>query len=220
MKLCFLQPQLFPALDYFQVIAASDVCVIDDCSLLKDVEVVSFTVLGYHEKISLSFNMDEYGALKNYDTDLIHILNILTKYYSLSRYFHDVIELVEAVLTVHSGSVLKLILLSLAATLGYLQLQPKLLLYSELDLAISSDRVENIKALQNKFNFTELLDVEGTSLTDHSFKDAKLLKSYKIKYPQMDGNFIPDLSVIDFIFFNHPEKFGDIKDKFVLEFTK
>lgn len=226
MKVAMMQPYLFPYLGYFQLVNAVDVFIFaDDVNFIKGGFVNRNKILFNNEERYLTIpclqsqnkNIKEIQIYKETKGYPKNILRTIQQTYAKAPFFTNVFPMLESIFHSEVESISKLAASSVESVSKYLEIQ--------VDFKFSSVSFSHTKVLDKStrlINITKELGgdtymnpIGGAKLYDKNFfrsQGIKLdfLESKAITYPQFNGNFIPNLSIIDVIMFNSIE---DIKQK-------
>lgn len=217
-----MQPYLFPNLAYYKLVRHVEHFVFyDDVHFIKGGWINKNNIL-YNAK-ALSFRLPLVDAssnklisevtLFNKEREVALFLKKLTYSYAKAPYFKQVIKLIEDVLTSPTHSIAEIAEQSIRLVFNYLQL-PLLastsskLLYNRTG-ENSTDRLIEIIHFLNKQKY--LNAIGGKALYNKEYFKSKGIDLYfistsKQEYQQFNHPFVPGLSIIDILMFNHPNQ--------------
>ena len=233
-KVAIMQPYIFPYIGYFQLIRAADLFVFyDDVNFIKQgwiarnrylnsdkatYFVIPLQGISSFKKIN-EINVDE----KKYGIWVKKFLKSLSQNYGKAPYFSAVIELVKEVLFTDQKSISRIAINSVKTVSDYLGLQVEFNISSEVyPTTMDLGRMERItKICELKRSKTYINAIGGTGLYQKDeFKqrgiDLHFLQTDKLEYEQFKKPFVPGLSIIDVMMFNHPEEIKKMLDKYKL----
>lgn len=207
MKVALVPPYFFPTLEYFQLLYFVDEIIFDDLTLLdSDSRLTQTYILG--NKVPTSITYD--GT----DESILHTLNLLYHHYQEARYFHDTMDIIEACFKVNLRDIYKFNIVSLACILGYLRVDKPLQIYTKTISPDETDTFEQrIEKVMKKYPECALYDISSNK-SKYSIDSIHYIQSEHAVYSQFDNSFVEDLSIVDFLFFHHPEEFQTIQSKF------
>lgn len=222
MKLGIMQPYFFPYIGYFQLLAYVDKFVIhDDVQYIKGGWINRNRILinGQAKFITLSIrndssslNINQRYFVEDIDRFKQKLLRQIEAAYARAPFFAQVRPLIEKCFSYHETNVSAFIINSLLEICRYLEITTPLILSSELEKRNQlkgQDRVVEINQVLGAQHYIN--PIGGVDLYD---KDEFLkqgitlsfIKSREIHYQQFGNNFIPYLSILDVMMFNHPDQ--------------
>lgn len=226
MKIALIQPYFFPSITFFQLLCAVDTVVLDDTGLIAGEPNLSRAwILGNKVPTPIELDVEQTASkyikdlvYKNPDEAILSILNKLTLHYVSAKYYHDVMDLVEKVVVVPTNNLLIFNMVCLASVLGYLQLTTEIKFFSQLVPEASEEHILRIPYLLKATNGTELIDLNSNrskyQFLDHKTAEVRYIQTTGLQYTQFNNPFVPDLSILDYLFFHHPDSFKEIKTNF------
>jgi hypothetical protein len=231
MKVAVMQPYFLPYLGYWQLLGAVDLFV-----LLDD---VNFITRGYinRNRILLNnrahlFSLPLEGASQNVlikdvrlkfsERDREKFLKTIRMAYSRAKRFRFFFPLLEEIVLNDQTELARYIEYSLRAISGYIGLETKFIFSSHLTKDTSLKGQERILEICRVVGAKVYFNLPGgKSLYDQlSFTRNKLILKFiqpKLSnYQQYGLNFVPNLSIIDALMFNEPERIKSMLKEFSL----
>ena len=218
MRIAMMQPYFFPYIGYFQLMNSVDEFVVyDNIQFTKKGWISRNRILvnGSDAYISLTLkkdsdflNVDQRYLADTWPADRKKILNRITESYRKAPYFKEVYPLIETCILHEELNLFKFIFNSLIEVKNYLEIKTKLTISSEIEIDHELKSENKVMAICNAKKANIYINpIGGLVLYDKErFIQKKLilqfLKSDNIIYPQLNNEFIPFLSVIDFLMFN------------------
>jgi len=224
MKTCGgMQPYLFPYLGYFQLINAVDIFVIsDDVQYIKQGWVNRNYILSNRKPLLFTFSVKKDIMTKNmnqrsysegtYNSTRDKFLRTLFHSYRKAPYFKEVNELITEILSYEDHNVSEFNTNSLKKLCNYMNINTQFVLSSSLEkekglrgqeTVIATNKLLGVRCCINAIGGLELYSPEKF---EESGIKLKFIKMNKIKYCQFNGQFIPNLSIIDVLMFNSEEE--------------
>jgi hypothetical protein len=224
MKLAIMQPYFFPYIGYFSLIMKSDDFIIFDTPQFMRKGWVERNRIGkltggsVYVKVPLN-KADLNTNIKDMTIDdstdwRAKIISQLDIYKKRAPFYNDVVSVVKDVLESETSSIVHLNKVALEKVCGYIGLDKKFSIFSEMDLEIESPKAPDEWAL----NICKALGVKSyvNAAGGESFFDTKKYSNNDIRlcfidqpveeYKQFDDEFEPGLSIIDVMMFNSPER--------------
>lgn len=228
MKVGIMQPYFMPYIGYFQLIHAVDTYVIyDDVNFIKggwinrnrillngDAFLINLPMLGAspYKKI----NEIEIGS------GLDKVLKTITQAYRKSKYYDQVMPLLENICSCESSNLADFLANSIIEISNYLKLNTKFVLSSEInknnDLK-GQDKVINICKVigaTDYYNAIGGIELYNKQSFANENIELRFLKPSLIEYVQFKNDFIPGLSIIDVMMYNSVEEINTMLDNFEL----
>ncbi|HQE50302.1 MAG TPA: WbqC family protein [Fervidobacterium sp.] len=235
MKLGIMQPYLFPYIGYFQLINAVDNFVVyDDVQYIKNgwinrnavlqsggnASSTQFTFSVRHDSFEKKINDRQYSDA--FPIEAKRFLKTLYYTYHNAPYYADAVELIQEILAYNDRCVSQYNTYSLQKISAYLGIKTKFLQSSTLKIPSelkSQDRV--LWVCKHLGATTYVNSIGGQSLyCKEAFASRGLalyfLKPGDISYQQFSSVFVPNLSIIDVMMFNSPQKIGDFLNTYTL----
>lgn len=234
MKIAIMQPYVFPYLGYFQLINAVDLFVFyDDVNFIKKGYINRNHLLSplgeslftipckkisqnrLIKDIELNFQIKEKEIF----------LSRLRHYYSKAPYFNNIFTLIESfIINNNKIHISEFAIDSVLLITDYLQINTMFKKSSECykeskglgktQRLIKISKSEKAKQYYNSIGGKSIYDKR--LFNDQSI-DLKFLKSKSISYNQFNGEFVPNLSIIDVLMFNSVDSVNLLLNEFVLE---
>ena len=215
MTLAIMQPYLFPYIGYWQLINAVDVFVIfDDVNFIKKGYINRNLILVGGK--SQQFTLELIGASQNKLINEIEVgnnsqklLKTIEMSYKKAPYFDNVYPIIEDILNNKEKNLAKFIGYSLEQISSYLKLNTKFIYSSDIEKDNSLKAQDKILDICKKLNATSYMNAIGGQelYSKEIFKENGIelyfLKTELLEYKQFKNNFIPYLSIIDILMFNH-----------------
>jgi hypothetical protein len=222
MKLAIMQPYFFPYIGYFQLINAVDKFVIYDN--------IEFTKKGWINRNRILVNgRDEFITLPlKKDSDYLHvcqryladsftndkqkILRKIKESYRKAPYFDDAYQVIEEVFNFNNFNLFEFVFNSIKLICNYLDIRTQFSISSGVDINHNLKSQEKVLAICQALNASKYVNpIGGFNLYEkENFvkKNIELyfLQTLSVQYRQNIEEFIPWLSIIDVIMFNHKEE--------------
>lgn len=232
MTLAIMQPYLFPYIGYFQLMKAVDTFVLyDDVAfinrgwinrnnLLNNGKAQLFTIPlkdASQNKLIREISIDTQQKWRD------KLLKTIQQTYRKAPQYAAVYPLLEEILQFPEENISTYIFNSLVQINAYLGITTKLVpsstMYENQDLK-AQERILDI-CLQEKADHY-INPIGGKELYSHErFAEHQIrlnfIRSEKAEYPQLGGDFVPWLSIIDVLMFNTKEQVGELLKAYVLE---
>ena len=216
MPLGIMQPYFMPYIGYWQLMAAVDTYVVyDDVNYIKGGWVARNNILlnGQKHMFTITLNGASPNKLFNEITikdDFKKFSRLIESAYRKAPYYAEVTALLDKIYNYEDKSLGAFMLNSFQVVLDYLEIDTKLVLSStiEKDNALrGKDKVKHICHLLGADTYYNAIG--GQELYDkNDFKadgiDLHFVKTELSPYPQLKNEFVPGLSMIDVLMFNHP----------------
>lgn len=220
MKVAIMQPYFLPYIGYFQLIAAVDLFIVYDNikytkkgwinrnRMLQNREAVMFSLPLKGDSDYLDVCQRELSAELNREK----LLNKFKNAYRRAPYFENTLPLIEEVVFYENSNLFRFLHHSILKCCAHLGITTEVLISSKIAIDHTLKNQEKVLMLCEAVGArTYLNSVGGIELYS---KEAFLGKSINLKYmqskpfnyPQLDGVFVPRLSIIDVMMFNSPEQ--------------
>jgi hypothetical protein len=233
MKLAIMQPYLFPYLGYFQLLSSVDKFVIyDDVAFMKQGWINRNRILVGGRASRFSVPLRTASSFKrindtevdpaSYDRWLRSFFSTVDQSYRRAPCFGPVRHLLTAVFEDFAGSIASLALRSVTGTVEYLGLRtaivPSAHEYNN-DSLKGQERVIDVCKKENADAYIN--PIGGQNLYTHGEFAAHgialhFVRSRPVIYRQFADHFTPDLSIIDVMMFNSPDRLGALLSQFDL----
>jgi hypothetical protein len=229
MKLGIMQPYFLPYFGYFQLMAAVDIFVVYDN--------IKFTKKGWINRNRLLLNgQDSIFSLPiKKDSDSLDIVQrvLSTEYnrkkllaqfngaYHKAPYFDATFQLLERVVDFSSENLFEYIKNSLIELCRHLEINTEIRISSSIPIDHSLKSQNKVLAICEAMNANIYINAYGgTELYDKKdFRkngiDLRFIKSEPFEYDQFNNPFVPFLSIIDVLMFNH---INIVKERINLKF--
>lgn len=229
-KIAIMQPYFFPYLGYWQLISAVDTFVLyDDVNYIKG---------GWINRNNILINAAPYmitlPLLKSSSFSLINeiyvtdnkrikdkLIRTIENVYSKAPYYDCIIKNIKEILY-FDGIISELIMQSILWIKEYLSIDTKIIKSSDLkknnDLKGQDKVISIVKLLQGAqyINAIGGMELYDRKTFEENGIDLKFIKMNDIRYKQFDNEFVPNLSIIDVMMFNSPEKIREMLDDYQL----
>jgi len=231
MKAAIMQPYFFPYIGYFQLLNAVDTFVVyDDVNFIKKGWINRNTILvnekhylftvalksASQNKLINEIALDDNSGWKTALLKTIHLA------YGKAPFFAQVFPLIQDIIGQQETNLSKLIVYSLQKIGGYLSIETKMIISSEIEKNNSLKGQDKIIEICKKLDATHYINaIGGMALYDKTaFSDQNIIlqfmQSNAIVYPQFKNAFVPHLSIIDVLMFNAPEQVKTLLDQYEL----
>jgi len=228
MKAAIMQPYLFPYIGYFQLINAVDVFVVyDDVNYIKKGYINRNSILLGESKFQFTFSI--IGASQNYKICELNFdffsdkfLKTIILAYSKAPFFNDVFPIIKRIFYFKDKNVSKFLVNSIIEIATYLQIQTKIMISSELQLAKEEKASGRIISICKSLGASNYINAIGGKLlydvADFNRNDLTLefLQPGEIQYEQFTNSFVPWLSIIDVMMFNDVSTIQKMLNKYTL----
>lgn len=230
-KIAVLQPYFFPYIGYWQLINAVDVFVIfDDVNFINRGWINRNNILIKNKPHLITLPLS--GASQNdlineisLHNDIKHkekILNTIKLAYAKAPFFTQGFGLVEKIILNEELNLAKYLKFQIEEVARYLNIETEIILSSDLhnDKNLKAqDKIIDICKLQKCMQYIN--PIGGVDLYNkEKFKENEIVLNFietkNIKYEQFDHDFIANLSIIDIIMFNSPEKIKEMLQEYEL----
>lgn len=233
MKLAIMQPYFFPYIGYFQLVNAVDKFVnYDDVTYIKKGWINRNYIQSQGERLLFSIPIKDISSFRLINETEINerlysqwkkkFIKTLHYNYLNAPYYRETVNLVEDVLNHPSNQISTLAYKSIVATSNYVNIKTQFVdsstIYNNENLK-GKERVLDICKQENASVYINLIG--GQSLYDkNEFKsfgiDMFFIESRNIRYRQQKSEFIPNLSILDVMMFNSPEKIKELLTEYNL----
>lgn len=221
MRVGIMQPYFFPYIGYWQLINAVDKYVIyDDVNFIKGGWINRNNIL-INKKANL-INLKMYKASPNKlinDIELIgdevynnKLLKTMENSYKKAPYFIYAFPVIEKIIKQDEKNLAKYLAFSLREVCNYLGIETKLFFSSEINKNNDLRGQDKVIDICKKFNADQYINAIGGKAL-YSVEEfasngiqLKFLKTGDINYQQLNNEFVPNLSIIDVMMFNSPDK--------------
>ena len=233
MSVAMMQPYLFPYLGYFQLVNAVDVFVFaDDVNFIKGGFINRNRILLKNEEYFITVPCAKKSQNKLIKE--IHISNRFKGYpegilltirhaYKKAPFFDDIFPIIEAIFNAGIDNISTLSAYSVETVSRYLEINVNFK-FSSISFGHTkgqekSTRLINITKELGSTNYIN--PVGGKDIYCREYFDSQgvkldFLESEVIPYTQLNGNFIPNLSIIDVLMYNSLEDVNKLLTKYRL----
>lgn len=217
MTLAIMQPYFFPYIGYWQLINAVDVFVIfDDVNYIKKGYINRNNILinGVSQKIILELKGVSQNKLINeieIGNNTQNLLKTIEVSYKKAPFFSVVFSILEDILKQEEKNLAKFIGYSLKKISDYLGIDTKFIYSSEVEKNTSFKGQDKILDICKVFETVNYINAIGGKklYSKIEFKKQNICLSFLdtslLEYKQFGREFIPYLSIIDIIMFNHKD---------------
>jgi len=228
MKLAVMQPYFLPYIGYWQLINAVDTFVIyDNVQYTKKgwINRNRFLLNGKDKMFTVNLrkdsdylNVDQRFLSHDYKKDKL-IAMFHNAYYKACNY-NEVIKLIIEIINCKEEDLFKYIYNSVIKICEYLSINTKIIISSSVNIDHSLKAQSKVIALCKQLNVQTYINaiggVELYNKDDFLKNNIKLqfLKTKPIEYKQYNNEFIPNLSILDVMMFNSPDKIKIMLQKF------
>ena len=220
MKVAIMQPYILPYVGYFQLIEAVDIFIVYD--------KIKYTKKGWiNRNRFLSNGSDALFSLPlKRDSDFLDIidreispdfaprklLNQIKEAYRKAPHLGPTLALLEKVLIQDERNLFRFLRNSLELTCTHIGITTPLATSSTLGIDDNLHAQDKVIALCSAAGASTYINpIGGTELYKHddfdkAGIDLRFLRSTSKSYPQLGGDFVPWLSILDVLMFNSPEQ--------------
>lgn len=231
MKIGIMQPYFFPYIGYFQLMNMVDKYVVYDNANFAN------NKWGFRNRILINgapsyFRINILKASQNKGFNEIKVNNdieakkkniqTLEHSYKKAPHFSEVMSVLEPFLMAEHDNLAEYNVASNRLICDYLSIKTEILLFSELDCDKELTRQYRIYDVCRALGGNEYINaIGGTELYDfEEFRENGIelafLKTDDIVYPQLGGEFVPNLSIIDVMMFNSVPEIQDMLNRYTL----
>lgn len=232
MTIAIMQPYLFPYIGYWQLINAVDTFVIYDN--------IQFSKHGWFHRNNILVNQkktlftipikqgsdyldvrDRYLA-DNAEKQIKKIISQIENSYKKAPYFQVVFPIVQEIFLYHEKNLFEYVLNAVKNISHYLGITTPIIKSSSIQIDHTLKSQEKVISINQVLHATKYVNpIGGTSLYHpDEFRKAgielKFLITDNINYPQFDNIFETNLSIIDVMMFNSPEKISKMLTQYEL----
>ena len=229
MTLGIMQPYFMPYIGYWQLMAAVDTYVVyDDVNYIKGGWVARNNILlnGQKHMFTITLNGASPNKLFNEITikdDFKKFSRLIESAYRKAPYYAEVSTLLEKIYSYEDKSLGAFMLNSFQVVLDYLDIDTKLVLSSTIEKdneLRGKDKVKHICQLLGAETYYNAIG--GQELYDkNDFKvdgiDLYFVQTNLTPYAQLGNEFVPGLSMIDVLMFNHQIEVKQLLTNYKLE---
>ena len=229
MKTAIMQPYFFPYIGYWQLINAVDCFVIyDDVNFIKKGWINRNNILFDEQKKLITLPLIKVSQNKYINETFIapnskqSVLNCIESAYKKAPLYNQVIPLINEIILYEEDDLTKYLGENIQKISQYLNINVKFMYSSKIDKDNSlhgEDKIIEIcKQTKTK---TYINPIGGLSLYNKSNFESKninlkFIQTKDICYKQFNNDFVPNLSIIDIMMFNTPEKIKEMLNNYEL----
>ena len=231
MKIGIMQPYFFPYIGYFQLLNMVDKYVIYDTASFSNIK------WGFRNRILINgapgyFRIKTLKASQNKQFNEIKVSNdtetkeknihTLECSYGKAPHFLEVMPVLEQFLMGDYDNLAEYNVAAIRMICSYLGIDTEIHLFSELDSDKALTRQFRIYDVCKVLGGNEYINaIGGMELYDfEEFRENGIelafLKTDNISYPQLGGEFVPDLSIIDVMMFNSVPEIQELLNRYTL----
>ena len=218
MILGIMQPYFMPYIGYWQLMAAVDTYVVyDDVNYIKGGWVSRNNILlnGQKHMFTITLNGASPNKLFNEITikdDFKKFSRVIESAYRKAPYYAEVTALLDKIYNYEDKSLGAFMMNSFQVVLDYLEIDTKLVLSSTIEKDNDLRGKEKVKHICQLLGADTYYNAIGGQelYNKNDFKadgiDLHFVKTELSPYPQLKNEFVPGLSMIDVLMFNHPKE--------------
>lgn len=228
--IAIMQPYFLPYIGYWQLIKTVDKYVIYDN--------IQYTKKGWiNRNRFLQNDKDEYFTLPlRKDSDYLNVneryisddfnkkklLNQIDSAYCKARFFQQVFQLFEEIMSNSEKNLFKFIYCSIVSICSYLGIKTEILVSSSIQIDHALKSEDKVLAICEILGATEYINpIGGQELYNReTFRqnniELKFIKTGIINYKQFNNDFVPNLSILDVLMFNSVNEVNAMLDNFEL----
>ena len=218
MTLGIMQPYFMPYIGYWQLMAAVDTYVVyDDVNYIKGGWVSRNNILlnGQKHMFTITLNGASPNKLFNEITikdDFKKFSRVIESAYRKAPYYAEVTALLDKIYNYEDKSLGAFMMNSFQVVLDYLEIDTKLVLSSTIEKDNDLRGKEKVKHICQLLGADTYYNAIGGQelYNKNDFKadgiDLHFVKTELSPYPQLKNEFVPGLSMIDVLMFNHPKE--------------
>lgn len=231
MKVAIMQPYFFPYIGYWQLIQSVDKFVIyDDVNFIKGGWINRNNVMNNHRKVLITLPI--MGASPNkkildleFTSDVKikkKLVKTIEQLYRRAPFFAQIFPILEKIILSEEKNVAKYLCNLIITIVNYLGIHTQIILSSEIaknnQLKSEGKVIDIVKNLGGTTYINSIGGIELYSKQKFKENDINLffLKSENCTYQQFTDLFIENLSIIDVMMFNSPEKIHEMLGSYQL----
>ena len=228
MTLGIMQPYFMPYIGYWQLMAAVDTYVVyDDVNYIKGGWVSRNNILlnGQKHMFTITLNGASSNKLFNEITikdDFKKFSRVIESAYRKAPYYAEVTALLDKIYNYEDKSLGAFMMHSFQVVLDYLEIDTKLVLSSTIEKDNDLRGKEKVKHICQLLGADTYYNAIGGQelYNKNDFKadgiDLHFVKTELSPYPQLKNEFVPGLSMIDVLMFNHPKEVNQLLTNYKL----
>ena len=229
MKVGIMQPYFFPYIGYWQLINEVDrFVVLDDVDYKKRGWISRNYILinGKESLINLNVKKPERYSLINeielfdYDSTRLKIMKKIELAYGRAPFFKDAFSVIESINMKDVGSLTEYLVFAIKSICSYIGIETDIIISSDIEKRSELRRQDRIIDICKRLDASQYINpIGGTSLySDKSFQEEGIELSFlrcdEIHYRQFNDEFVSNLSIIDVMMFNPPDKINEMLKEF------
>ena len=228
-SIAIMQPYFLPYIGYFQLINAVDEFVVyDNIQYTKKgwINRNKFLCNGKEFPFSIPVKKDkEYLDVLDRRVaesfDKLKLLNQIKNSYLKSPHFYEVFDLMDEIINYEDTNLFNYIFNSIEKICNYLEISTNLIISSEIEIDHSLRSEDKVISIVKKLDGKTYINPEGgidlysSDNFDSQNLSLKFLSNINLEYRQLKNEFIPNLSIIDLLFFVSKQ---EIKDRYIHSF--
>ncbi len=232
MKVAIMQPYVFPYIGYFQMMKAVDAFVLyDDVNYIKQGWINRNRILVSGKEALFTIPLKGASSFRQINEieinrtlkDYLKIVTTLQQNYKKAPFFDEIFPLLEKVFENENRTIADFAEDSIRSINRYLGIETELL-RSSIEFADTKEleRANRLVEICKRLKATDYINaLGGKQLYEKSFfreHDINLhfIESRTVKYPQLQSEFVPWLSIIDVLMFNEKIKILDLLENYEL----
>ena len=230
-----MQPYIFPYIGYFQLIKAVDRFVVyDDVTYIKGGWINRNNYLLHGEAKLFNINLDQASSFKKINEIEIldnerykpkkKLVSTLEMAYRKAPYFKEIMPMIEQMIMNPEKNIARYITDSLKMICDYLDITTEIFISSTIEKNNQLNRGEKVIEICHRLDGDVYINsIGGKALYDKKDFADDNIELYFIKtdnnivYKQFDKPFVPNLSILDILFFNNKETIQSFLERYTLE---
>lgn len=229
-KVAIMQPYFFPYIGYWQALNAVDEYVLyDDVTYIKGGWINRNNILINKQANLITLPLEGASSFKKINEISVtsnakvkeKLCKSISMAYAKAPYFNDVYPLIEKSI-MKDGIISQIIYETVLDICDYIGIKTKILLSSNINKNNELKAEEKvIDIVKNLGGTTYINAIGGQELYDaQEFKkngiDLYFIRTKRFEYPQFKNEFVANLSIIDIMMFNSPEKIQELLNEYEL----
>lgn len=232
MRVGIMQPYFFPHIGYWQLLNMVDKYVIyDDVNYIKGGWINRNYILinGESKLITLCLNAASSNKLIN-EIEIKHneiynnkLLKTIKESYSKAPFIQDILPMLERLINYKENNLVNYLRNTITEVCMYLDIETQIILSSEINKNSklkSQDKIIEICKLLEANQYINAIGGQHLYSKETFLQEGielNFIKSKEINYRQFNNEFISNLSIIDIMMFNHPEKIKEMLNEYELK---
>ncbi|MGQ4604352.1 WbqC family protein [Aeromonas veronii] len=222
-----MQPYIFPYLGYYQLVNMADIFILyDDVNFIKGGYINRNNILV--DGAAQRFTLPVPGASSNkkicelsFSPDTKKILKTISQAYSKAPFYSDVYPLIEMVLRTDERSIAVVCQEGIKSVFDYLGDDKKIIKSTDLAYDRGASPADRLIEMTKLFDDSVYVNsIGGQALYDKEYFEArsvelKFMKMKSVQYSQGEGEFIPNLSMIDVLMWCEPKIIKKLLSEYV-----